>query len=192
MKKGIKVALNILSAIGIGSGGYVIGYKVAHKKYVKWAAEEINNVIACCEKKEAEREDIISEKLVKPEDLSPEILEQMEHGKADEVVIETTEVKEPPVVVEEKPRKKSSKKKPYFISNEEFDADSSYENTVELEVDSNGDIYEDQSEEIFQDWTKLGSAMINKMVTDHKVDGVNEWFIRDDKEDVFYSVTFRK
>ena len=195
MNKGMKITLNILVAIGIGSGGYFIGYKVATKKASEWASNEINAVINSYEQKELEREDIIAEKLVKPEDLAPEILEQMEYGKADEVIIEENDIlfDEPVEVIKEepKPKKKSKRKSPYFISSEEFDK-ADYEQTMELEVDENGDLYVDQSDDIYEDWTKLGTTMINKMVHEHKIDGINEWFVKDDQTDTFYSITYRK
>lgn len=196
MKKGVKVALNILGAIGIGSGGYYLGYKASKKKAAEWASNEINAVINSYEQREAEREEIIAEKLVKPEDLAPEILEQMEYGKSEEVIIEEKndipfdEPKE--VVVEQKPKKKSKRKTPYFIKSEEFDAADTYGSTMELEIDENGDVYEDQSDDIFEDWPRLGTTMINKMINEHNIDGINEWFIKDDQTDTYYSVTYRK
>ncbi|MBO4703908.1 MAG: hypothetical protein J5617_03695 [Bacilli bacterium] len=203
MKKGVKVALNILGAIGVGSGGYFIGYKVAKKEASEWASNEINAVINSYEQKESEREEIVAEKLVKPEDLAPELLEQMEYGKADEVIIEPEENDIPfddPVEVElkevkpePKPKKKSKRKTPYFISSEEFDAEAADTgDVIDLEVDENGDLYVDQSEDIYEEWTRLGTTMINKMVREHDIDGVKEWFVRDDQADVFYSITYRK
>lgn len=192
MKKGIKVTLNILSALGIGAGGYYLGYKVAKKKATEWATNEINSVIASYEAKEANREEVVAEKLVKPEDLAPEILEQLEFGKEDEVILEEKDdIPEEPVEEKPKAKKKAKKKIPYFITSEDFDK-ADLADICELEIDENGDVYVDQSENIFEDWTRFGIPMINKMLHEHNIEGTNEWFVKDDQTDTFYSITYRK
>ena len=202
MKKGFKVALNLFGAAGLGAGGYFIGYRRGIKR--------LNEVVEYYDQKEATQEQIVSEKLVKPEELKPELLEQMEYGKEDEVIIEPEEDTEPEEaeekveeevpfdipekVVEEKPKKRSSRKKaPYFIDEQTFaDEAGDVGSIIELELDENGDVYNAGSDDIYEDWTRLGTTIINKMVREHDIEKVYQWYIRDERDDVYYDVTYRK
>lgn len=191
MKKGFKIALNIIAGAGVGAGGYFIGFKRGQKSQI----EKTNEVIEFYENKQANQEQIVSEVLVKPEDLKPELLEQMEYGKADEVVItpeplENQVMEEAEAEEEVKPKKKSKRKTPYFIDAEQYAEEKCV--TIDLEIDENGDVYDGESDDIYEDWTRIGTTLINKMVREHSMDKISTWFIKDDREDVVYEVTFRK
>lgn len=193
MKKGFKIALNIIAGAGVGAGGYFIGFKRGQKSQI----EKTNEVIEFYENKQANQEQIVSEVLVKPEDLKPELLEQMEYGKADEVVITPEPLEEQVLeevleeeVVEEKPKKKSKRKTPYFIDAAQYAEEKCAE--IDLEIDENGDVYDGESDDIYEDWTRIGTTIINKMVREHAMDKIDMWYIKDDRDDIVYTVTYRK
>lgn len=188
MKKGIKIALNIIAGAGVGFGGYFVGFKRGEKKQL----DKVNEVIEYYENKAATQEQIVSEVLVDPAELKPELLEQMEYGKADEVVIEEPEAAAVDISEEEepKPKKKAKRKTSYFIDADQY-ADEKCA-IIDLEIDENGDVYDGESDDIYENWTRIGTTMINKMVREHAMDKISTWFIKDDREDVVYEVTFRK
>ena len=207
MNKGIKITLNVLSGLGLAAGGYFIGLKRGKKIKETWALEQVNNVIQYYED---HREVKIKEKIAEPETLSNDILEQLEYGKEDEIEVpfdleEEEEEPEPepapkkkaepkakPKAVKEEPKKPAkpkSKKAPYFIDYDQY-ATSKFEE-VFLELDEDGDLYQDESDDLFTERDLVGETNIKKMLLSFKNGDGDEWWICNEPNTIVYDIVFR-
>lgn len=199
MHKAIKVGLNVICGAGIGAVGYFLGYKKGKEKTYEWAQNEINSIL----ESQKPREVVLEEKVADETSLTPEILAQLAFEKADEVEIEPdiSENKEDeaenelPVVEEEVivPKKKPykrPKKTPYMLTTEEFEEEGSECEIIMLEIDESGDLYYDNSDQLYTERENIGEKLITRMLKDIE-DGETEWYIKNDPMGLVFDISIK-
>lgn len=201
MNKGIKIALNILFGTGVGAAGYFVGYKRGQKKAKEWAMSEINAIL---EDKNKEIDVLQSEQIADLEKLTPDILSQMEYGKEDEVTIEdkpepitpapldTQEIDIPdPVPAKKSATRKKPRKTPFLIDDVEFDENSDGFDRVDLSMDQYGDLYDDDSEDLYEYPEYIGDSLIKRMLKDIEFGDAKQWFVKNEQMNTVFDITYR-
>ncbi|MBO7449953.1 MAG: hypothetical protein J6U54_06240 [Clostridiales bacterium] len=200
MNKAIKIALNILFGTGVGAAGYFVGYKHGEKKTKEWACAEINSILA---DKNKEIDILQSEQIADLEKLTPDILAQLEHGKEDEVVIEdkpepitpaplnTQEIEIPDPIPAKKATRKKPRKTPFMITVDEFDEGSDDFDRVDLSIDQYGDLYDDESDDLYQYPEFVGNDLVKRMLKDIEFGDAKEWYVKNEAMNTVYDITYR-
>ena len=201
MNKGIKIALNILFGTGVGAAGYFVGYKRGQKKAKEWSMGEINAIL---EDKNKEIDVLQSEQIADLEKLTPDILSQMEYGKEDKVTIEdkpepitpapldTQEIDIPDPVPAKKPAtRKKPRKTPFLIDDVEFDENSDGFDRVDLSMDQYGDLYDDDSEDLYEYPEYIGDSLIKRMLKDIEFGDAKQWFVNNEQMNTVFDITYR-
>ncbi|MBO7451874.1 MAG: hypothetical protein J6U54_16130 [Clostridiales bacterium] len=201
MNKGIKIALNILFGTGVGAAGYFVGYKRGQKKAKEWAMGEINAIL---EDKNKEIDVLQSEQIADLEKLTPDILSQMEYGKEDKVTIEdkpepitpapldTQEIDIPdPVPAKKSATRKKPRKTPFLIDDVEFDENSDGFDRVDLSMDQYGDLYDDDSEDLYEYPEYIGDSLIKRMLKDIEFGDAKQWFVKNEQMNTVFDITYR-
>lgn len=184
MNKAVKVILNVSGAAGCAVLGYFIGKKHGEKiaeAKLQWAIDQANQIL----NDEVNKEEVVEEKPVEVP-IPADILEKLETN--DEVVVEEP-IPEPKEQTK-KPAKKTSKRAPMFVSSAEFDEKAYDSNYYNLTLDHAGDLYIDDSEELFVDRAEIGEKNINMMLKDAKNKDAGEWWIYNESSDTWYDIVF--
>lgn len=192
MNKGIKITLNLVCGASIAVGGYFLGRK--HGKHAKeeWARKEINDILddfsLYRNTHDNVDEVIVSETPVEPDKITPEMLEtEFESGDVEPDILEPEEVEQ--VIIPVKP-KKSKRKLPYFVDPDTFGSlNTSGYGLVELSIDRDGDIYDDESDDIYPQVELLGDKNLKSLrseVTERVGDG--EWYIANDNISTYFHI----
>lgn len=206
MNKGIKIVINVVSGAAIGAAGYFLGYKVGKKKTQDWAVGEINTIL---EDKNKEIDILQNEQLADLSKLTPDILSQMEYGKENEVIVEDAvpvdelKVEDPnkedaiiyEVAPKEAPKKAATRKKlrktPYMIDDTEFDEGSDDFDRVDLSIDQYGDLYDDESEELYEYREYIGDQLVKRMLKDIEFGDAKQWFVKNEAMNMVFDITYR-
>ena len=208
MNKGIKIALNIIFGTGVGAAGYFVGYKRGQKKQKEWAMNEINAIL---ESKNAELDEIADTHIAELNSLTPDVLEQMEYGKSDSVVMPITpapldtqeidipdpiyRVEEEKVVIPEdqmkRAKRKQPRKTPFMIDAVELDENSDGFDRVDLTIDEYGDLYDDDSEDLYEFREYVGETLIKRMLKDIEFGDGKEWFVKNEKMNTVFDISYR-
>ena len=205
MKKGIKIALNIIFGTGVGAAGYFVGYKQGQKKEKEWAMNEINSILKANKEK---IEEIEGTHIAELNHLTPDILEKMEYGKDDSVVVpitpaplDTQEIDIPEPVIEEqvvlpkdqikRATRKKPRKTPYMIDDTEFDEGSDDFDRVDLSIDQYGDLYDDESETLYEYREYIGDTLVKRMLKDIEFGDAKQWFVKNEQMNTVFDITYR-
>lgn len=208
MNKGVKIALNILFGTGVGAAGYLVGFKRGSKKEKEWAMNEINAIL---EDKKS-NEVVVVDKIAEPTDLTPDILKQLEYKGQDSVVVPITpapldtqeiDIPEPELpIVEEKvvlpddqvkrAKRKQPRKTPYMIDDTEFDERSDDFDRVDLSIDQYGDLYDDDSDELYEFREYVGEPLVKRMLKDIEFGDAKQWFVKNEKMNTVFDITYRQ
>lgn len=199
MNKGIKIVINVVSGAAIGAAGYFLGYKVGKKKTQDWAVGEINAIL---EDKNKEIDILQNEQLADLSKLTPDILSQMEYGKENEVVVEVkpeptpapvdteeTDIPDPPTP--KRATRKKPRKTPYMIDDTEFDEGSDDFDRVDLSIDQYGDLYDDESEELYEFREYIGDQLVKRMLKDIEFGDAKQWFVKNEAMNMVFDITYR-
>lgn len=191
MNKGVKIALNIFFGAGLATGGYFLGRKHGKAAKEEWARKEINNILDDFNlyKNTHNDEVVVAEKPADPKVITPDILDNQSLTEWDEGDINTDisgpeEIEE--VVVPVKPKKSTKKKLPRFIGAD--DLDEAYD-VVELSIDRDGDIYVDESDDLYTQVELLGDKNVKSLraeVSSRIGDG--DWYIVNDNISTYYHI----
>lgn len=191
MNKGVKIVLNVFFGAGLAAGGYFLGRKHGKAAKEEWARKEINNILDDFNlyKNTHNDEVVVAEKPADPKVITPDILDNQSLTEWDEGDI-STDIPEPEeieeVVVPVKSKKTTKKKLPRFIGAD--DLDEAYD-IVELSIDRDGDIYVDESDELYTQVELLGDKNVKSLraeVTSRIGDG--DWYIVNDNISTYYHI----
>lgn len=193
MNKGIKVTLNILCGAGLAVGGYFMGRKHGKLAKEEWARNEINHILddfaLYRNTHDNVDEVIVSETPVEPDKITPEMLKtEFNEEDVEPDISEPEEVEE--VIIPVKP-KKSKRKLPYFVDPDTFSTlnAAGYYDLVELSIDRDGDIYDDESDDLYTQVELLGDKNLKSLraeVTERVGDG--EWYIANDNISTYFHI----
>lgn len=193
MNKGIKVTLNILCGAGLAVGGYFMGRKHGKLAKEEWARNEINHILddfaLYRNTHDNVDEVVVSETPVEPDKITPEMLKtEFDEEDIKPDILEPEETEE--VIIPVKP-KKSKRKLPYFVDPDTFATldTAGYYDLVELSIDRDGDIYDDESDDLYTQVDLLGDKNLKSLraeVTERVGDG--EWYIANDNISMFFHI----
>lgn len=193
MNKGVKIVLNVFFGAGLATGGYFLGRKHGKAAKEEWARKEINDILddfaLYRNTHDNNDEVVVAEKPADPKVITPDILDNQSLSEWDEGDI-STDIPEPEeieeVVVPVKPKKSTKKNTPRFIGAD--DMNKTYD-VVELSIDRDGDIYVDESDELYTQVDLLGDKNVKALrseVTSRVGDG--DWYIVNDNISTYYHI----
>jgi len=202
MNNGIKIVINVVTGAAVGAAGYFLGFKIGKKKTQDWAVGEINAIL---EDKNKEIDILQNEQLADLSKLTPDILEQMEYGKENEVIVEDAVPvdelkvedpnKEDPTIYEVAPKKAATRRKPrktpFLIDDTEFDEGSDDFDRVDLSIDQYGDLYDDESEELYEYREYIGDQLVKRMLKDIEFGDAKQWFVKNEAMNMVFDITYR-
>lgn len=193
MNKGVKIVLNVLFGAGLATGGYFLGRKHGKAAKEEWARKEINDILDdfALYKNTHDNNDevVVAEKPADPKVITPDILDNQSLTEWDEGDI-STDVPEPEeieeVVVPVKPKKPAKKKLPRFIGAD--DLNDTYD-VVELSIDRDGDIYVDESDDLYTQIELLGDKNVKSLRAEVSTKiGDGDWYIVNDNISTYYHI----
>ena len=193
MNKGVKIVLNVLFGAGLATGGYFLGRKHGKAAKEEWARKEINDILDdfALYKNTHDNNDevVVAEKPADPKVITPDILDNQSLTEWDEGDI-STDVPEPEeieeVVVPVKPKKPAKKKLPRFIGAD--DLNDTYD-VVELSIDRDGDIYVDESDDLYTQVELLGDKNVKSLRAEVSTKiGDGDWYIVNDNISTYYHI----
>lgn len=194
MNKGIKIVLNVFFGAGLATGGYFLGRKHGKAAKEEWARKEINDILddfaLYRNTHDNNDEVVVAEKPADPKVITPDILDNQSLTEWDEGDISTdipeSEEIEEVVVPVKQPKKPVKKKLPRFIGAD--DLNDTYD-VVELSIDRDGDIYVDESDELYTQVELLGDKNVKSLraeVTSRIGNG--DWYIVNDNISTYYHI----
>ena len=193
MNKGVKIVLNVLFGAGLATGGYFLGRKHGKAAKEEWARKEINDILDdfALYKNTHDNNDevVVAEKPADPKVITPDILDNQSLTEWDEGDI-STDVPEPEeieeVAVPVKPKKPAKKKLPRFIGAD--DMNDTYD-VVELSIDRDGDIYVDESDDLYTQIELLGDKNVKSLRAEVSTKiGDGDWYIVNDNISTYYHI----
>ena len=193
MNKGVKIVLNVFFGAGLATGGYFLGRKHGKAAKEEWARKEINDILDdfALYKNTHDNNDevVVAEKPADPKVITPDILDNQSLTEWDEGDI-STDVPEPEeieeVAVPVKPKKPAKKKLPRFIGAD--DMNDTYD-VVELSIDRDGDIYVDESDDLYTQIELLGDKNVKSLRAEVSTKiGDGDWYIVNDNISTYYHI----
>ena len=193
MNKGVKIVLNVFFGAGLATGGYLLGRKHGKAAKEEWARKEINDILndfaLYRNTHDNNDEVVVAEKPADPKVITPDILDNQSLTEWDESDI-STDIPEPEeieeVVVPVKPKKPVKKKLPRFIGAD--DMNDTYD-IVELSIDRDGDIYVDESDDLYTQIELLGDKNVKSLRAEVSTKiGDGDWYIVNDNISTYYHI----
>lgn len=200
----VKVVLNIAGAAGCCSLGYFIGKKrgiAEENERTQWVVDQANEIIENTYKhSEVLLEDSEEKTVVVDDGFS---LEKLKKADEIEVPIPPEEVEEVVVPVkrdgglEKATRISNGKPKtrtrvPKLIDASEYDMHAYTRDHYNLTLTESGDIYLDDSEELFDERDQLGEKNISKMIGEARSGDGDEWYVFNPNSETYYCISYKE